>query len=203
MKNLKLIKKSVKILQNDGVIAVPTDTLYALAASIESFKAIDKIFAIKGRSYKSPISLLINAKESLNKYAIDIPNETWRLIDTFWPGPLTIVLKSSPKVPEILLAQSGKVGIRIPNNLLVQNIIQTLDSAITGTSVNISGQADMISHKEIQKVFGNQIDLIIENTMPKINIASTVLDLTVKPAIIIREGFIKKQSIQKIIEIEQ
>lgn len=200
MKNL--IKKSVNILKNDGVIAVPTDTLYALAASIESPKGIEKIFEIKGRSYNSPISLLINSSEQLKKYTQEIPEETWNLINQFWPGPLTIILKSSPSVPNILLAHTGKVGLRIPNNLVARNIVQKLGSAITGTSVNISGQADMISQIDIKNTFGNKIDLIIENNIKKTNIASTILDLTVKPAIIIREGFIQKKSIQNFIEIQ-
>ena len=200
MKNL--IKKSVNILKNDGVIAVPTDTLYALAASIESPKGIGKIFEIKGRSYNSPISLLINSSEQLKKYTQEIPEETWNLINQFWPGPLTIILKSSPSVPNILLAHTGKVGLRIPNNLVTRNIVQKLGSAITGTSVNISGQADMVSQIDIKNTFGNKIDLIIENNIKKTNIASTILDLTVKPAIIIREGFIQKKSIQNFIEIQ-
>ena len=200
MKNL--IKKSVNILKNDGIIAVPTDTLYALAASIESPKGIEKIFEIKGRSYNSPISLLINSSEQLKKYTQEIPEETWNLINQFWPGPLTIILKSSPSVPNILLAHTGKVGLRIPNNLVARNIVQKLGSAITGTSVNISGQADMISQIDIKNTFGNKIDLIIENNIKKTNIASTILDLTVKPAIIIREGFIQKKSIQNFIEIQ-
>ncbi len=200
MKNL--IKNSVNILKNDGIIALPTDTLYALSASIESSKGIEKVFDIKGRSYNSPISLLIDSSDQLKKYTQEIPKETWNLIEEFWPGPLTIILKSSPEVPNILLAQTGKVGLRIPNSIVARKIIGKLGSAITGTSVNISGQADMISHIDIKNTFGNKIDLIIENSIQKTNVASTILDLTIKPAIIIREGFIPKKIIQNFIDIQ-
>jgi len=197
-----LIDKSVNILKNNGVIAIPTDTLYALSASIESISGIEKIFEIKKRAYKSPIPLLINSTEKVTEYAKDIPKETWNLIEAFWPGPLTIILKSTSKVPDILLAQTGNVGLRIPNESLTQKIIEKLGSAITGTSVNISGQTDMISHTDIKNTFGNQIDLIIENKIKKTNVASTILDLTITPAIIIRHGSIPKKIIENFIEIQ-
>ena len=138
----------------------------------------------------------------MKEYAKDIPKETWNLIEEFWPGPLTIILKSTSKVPDILLAQTGNVGLRIPNESLTQKIIEKLGSAITGTSVNISGQTDMISHTDIKNTFGNQIDLIIKNKIKKTNIASTILDLTVTPAIIIRQGSIPKKIIENFIEIQ-
>lgn len=177
-----MIDQAVKILKRGGLVILPTDTSYGLAADATNPEAIKKVFQIKGRDFNKPVSVIVSDLKMAQKYALVTPLAK-KLFKAFLPGPLTLVLKQK--------VSSTTIGIRVPNLKLNLEIAKKLGRPYTATSANQSGQPDCYSVSEIKKQLGSKIklvDLIIDKgTLPKIP-PSTILDCTLVPPKILREG---------------
>lgn len=187
---IKNIKKARQIIKRGGVIIYPTDTLYGLGADIFNLEAIKKVFAIKGRNFKKPISVLVSDFKEIKKIAI-LNKEQEKIVQGLLPGPFTLILKKKKCVPDLLTAGSQKIGVRIPDSRICRILAKNLP--ITATSANISGQKPSLNIKKIAKIFaskiyskrGRGVDLLLvgKNLSGK---PSTVIDLTEKPFKILR-----------------
>jgi len=177
------IEKAKKILKNGGVIIYPTDTIYGLGADIFNESAVKKVFEIKRRSYKKPVSVLVSNIKQIEKLAY-LNKRQKNFIHALFPGPFTVILKSKKIVPKILTAGTGKIGLRIPDSKICQKLSRNLP--ITTTSVNISGKGPLTNIQKIIKEFYNKVDAIIigKNLSNK---SSTVIDLTIWPIKILRQ----------------
>ena len=133
------IESAVTVIRNCGVVAIPTDTLYGLAASAFEETAIEKIFKLKGRPNSMAIPLIIAEPNDINKWAINIPDVAWDLAKHFWPGALTIILERGSMIPHYLGGDPHTIGFRVPNHLIPTSIARSLGVPITGTSANRSG----------------------------------------------------------------
>lgn len=197
--DLEVIKNK---LNNDGIIIYPTDTVYGVGASINSLKGLHRIYEAKERDFKSPLIALLSKTEYIEKIAI-IDKEKKEIIEKlakeFWPGALTIILNKKDSVPDIMVSGGETVGIRIPALKLAQDIIESVGGILPTTSANISGEKTPKSFEELSENFKERVDVIVDGGKSPLGIESTILDLTKTFPKIIREGAIKKETIEKVI----
>ena len=194
-----VVGEAVAVLRRGGLVAFPTDTLYALGADLFKPEAVTRVLEVKKRSQDKPIPVFIGKMEDVNEVARDLPGAAWQLAERFWPGPLTLVLLAAANIPEAVTAGTGTVGIRIPKSHLTLEILAALDHPITGTSANRSGGVDPVTVADVVRGLGNRCDLILDGGRAPRGIASTVLDCTELPFRIIREGAITAQALGAVL----
>lgn len=197
-----LILKAARILREGGIVAYPTETFYGLGADAENVKAIERIYTIKGREDKKPISILIGSKEDITKYALHITERGEKLMNRFWPGALTLVFEASRNVPEILTAGTGKIGIRLSSHAISTHLVQNIPESLTATSANVSGKKECSSAREVMEGLGNAIDAVIDGGTTPGGLGSTILDVTEDPPRILREGIIPISLINEILRYD-
>ncbi|MFH2012140.1 MAG: L-threonylcarbamoyladenylate synthase [Pseudomonadota bacterium] len=192
-----IISEAALLINKEGVVVYPTETLYGLGVNALSENAVGKVFNIKGRNYEKPIPILINKREILSEFVIYVPEKAENLIEKFWPGGLTIIFEASSKLPSLLTGNTGKIGIRISNNPIAQELVKQADVPITATSANISGQSGCTSASEVYESLGNRVDLILDGGKTQGSLGSTVIDVTCTPFKIVREGVISLEELKK------
>lgn len=195
----KIITRAIEILAGGGIIAYPTETFYGLGADATNEKAIQKIFAVKGRNFKNPISLIIGQAEDINHLVQDVPQTAKKLMAAFWPGALTIVFLAANNVSPLLTAGSGKIGLRVSSHPLARGIVQKLKRPLTATSANLSGAPECTRASEVAEQIGNKIDAIVDLGDTPGTKGSTIIDVTCDPPLILREGVISRKTIEKFI----
>ncbi len=188
---------AVRVLREGGVAAIPTDTVYGLAAAYDSEQAVERVFRIKSRPSGLALPLLLDDASSVEHYASNVSDVFWPLVKAFWPGPLTVVLRKSEAVSQRLTAGRETVGLRVPAHWLPRYISKSLDKAITGTSANLSGSPSLRTAREVEEQLGDAVDLVIDGGNAGDGKASTVVDLSGETPIILREGSITMAAIEK------
>jgi len=178
----KNIKKARKILKNGGVIIYPTDTLYGLGADIFNREAVERIFRIKGRDFKKPLSIMVSSLKQIKNLAW-VNQKQEKLIKTILPGPFTVLLKKKKKISYNITAGSEKVGLRIPASKICRQLSK--DMPITTTSANVSGFQPDLNINKIAKKFKNQTDFILKGERLS-GQPSIIIDLTEEPFTIFR-----------------
>lgn len=194
--NINLIKETI---QSGELIAFPTETVYGLGADGLNEEAVKKIFQVKGRPQDNPLILHIENMEMLKELVEGDLSKAKDLIDKFWPGPLTLVLKKSKIVPEIITAGLDTVAIRMPNNEIALEIIKISNRPIAAPSANISGRPSPTDAKTCMEDLEGKIPLIIDGGNTLVGLESTVLDITGEIPTILRPGAITLEDIQGIL----
>ncbi len=184
------LERAVAVLKNGGVVAIPTDTLYGLAADVFNPAAIDRVFAIKGRPENLALPVLVSGWEQVERVAEDTPPQTRTLAARFWPGALTLVVQKAPGLPDRLTAGGPTVAVRMPDHPAPIELIDGLGGPITGTSANISGGPDLLTLEELSAEIGSEVDYILTDGPEPKGIASTVVDITSGHPKLLREGAI-------------
>jgi L-threonylcarbamoyladenylate synthase len=197
-----VLSRAVDILAAGGVIAYPTETFYGLGADATNEKAIRKIYALKGRNFNNPLSVIITGEENLYPLVQEVPAVALNLMQSFWPGPLTIVFKASASVSPLLTAGTGKIGVRISSHAGAMVIAQKLGHPLTATSANLSGAAECSTAVDVAAQIGNKIDAIVDLGKTAGGLGSTIIDVTVNPPQILREGTINRLYIGKYINLK-
>jgi tRNA threonylcarbamoyl adenosine modification protein (Sua5/YciO/YrdC/YwlC family) len=182
------IEKCLRILNDEGVIVYPTDTIYGIGCDIYSEKALNKIYEIKKRNKKQPYIILISSLKMLDEFVVMNEN-SMKLIKKFWPGPLTIMFKTSKKINKFITGDRDKIAIRMPDNEFCLNLIERYAKPITSTSANLSGGKQEKFGRIVER-FESNIDLYIYNGELTKTLPSTVVDLSENKINIIREGII-------------
>ena len=190
------IKASVDCLLSGGIIAIPTDTVYGLGADPFNPDAVQKLYTIKGRPEGKPIPLVLGSVEDVNKVAQNLPGFFFHLTERFWPGGLTIIVESKNLLPQ-LTADGNTVGLRIPNQPLLLQILQKFGGPIAITSANLSGEPAATSPQEFSDELSAKIDYIVDDGQTPGPIPSTVYDISVSPPQIRREGVISVETLTK------
>lgn len=190
---------AVRVLRKGGVAAIPTDTVYGLAAAYDDEEAVDRVFRIKGRPSELAVPLLLDDARSVERYVSDVPESFWAVAARFWPGPLTIVLPKSQVVSGRLTAGRDTVGLRVPDHWLPRYICESLDKAITGTSANLSGRPSLTTAQGVREQIGDAVDLVIDGGATCGTAGSTVVDLSGDTPTILREGSITLDDIERVI----
>ena len=175
-----------------GVICYPTDTLYALGCDPLDARAVERTMEVKGREAK-PMPILVKDLPTAGKFA-HVPDRAKRLAQAFWPGPLTLILPAKERVPAILTPE-GKVGVRSPKHRICLNLLELCSGGLVGTSANLTGRAPATTADEVLNQLGDRVDLILDGGKVPLGIASTVIDLTQRRIIVLREGPVGREEI--------
>ena len=195
--NLNKISNSIK----DGkVIAFPTETVYGVGVNGFDEEAIRLLYKIKKRPIDKPISLLVSSVDMIKEVASDITDKELKIIEKFFPGPLTIIVKKSEKVPNILTNNSPYVGIRMPQNDTALKIIDSANSPLAVTSANMSGEESDTEFSEVYNDFKECAEYLVDGGKSKLGVASTVIQLVNGEVKVYREGLITEEEINKVIE---
>lgn len=192
----EVVQQACEVLRRGGLVAFPTDTLYALGANALDPAAIERVLTVKGRHHGKPLSVLVPSAEAGAVLAASLPDGAQALMRAFWPGALTVVVMASAKIPSVLTAATGTVGLRMPAGAVAQALLTAFAGPIIGTSANKTGAADPADAKTVQKAIGGQIDLILDGGRVALGVPSTVIDCTAEPARILREGAIARTALQ-------
>ena len=190
-----MIAETQKVLKGGGVIAFPTDTFYGLGANPYNTKAVDKIYSIKGRDPEKPLLLLIDSILKLDDMVEEISEASAKLIESFWPGPLTILFKPKHTIPKNIT--TGLIGIRQPGNLITRKFLAGLNYPLTAPSANISGEDPTTTAEQVKDRLGNKVDLILDAGICRGGEPSTLVDTTQTPIRLVRAGAINFKSIQE------
>lgn len=184
----KELAEAAKIIAGGGLVIIPTETVYGIAADASNKEAIERLGRIKQRPQEKHYSFHIERKDRIEDFARAIPVGAYKLIDKFWPGPLTIVLRSSKN--------NDTVGLRMPDDEIALKVIELAQVPVVCPSANISGKPAPVNFQEAIKDFDGLVDMAIDAGDVKLGKESTVVDLTVEPARVLREGAVKKEEIE-------
>ena len=185
------IGRIADVLRGDGVMAYPTETFYGLGAACLSRAGIRKVYRLKKRDRRKPLSVIASDLDMVREFtAAPWPPILLRLAGEFWPGPLTVVLKAAAGLPAALLGPGGTIGLRIPPAAWLRKLLFALSTPVTATSANLTGEKELSEPSEVRGMFEGRVDLIIDGGPTPGGRPSTVVDLTRRPAVILRAGAI-------------
>lgn len=194
-----IIADAAELVLQGGVIAYPTETFYGLGADATNEEALRKIFGIKGRNFSNPISVIIGERNDAYSLISGSNSVAEKLMDAFWPGALTIVFRAAKNISPLLTAETGKIGIRLSSHEIARRVAQEIRRPLTATSANMSGKPECVTANDVLVQVGDKIDAVIDAGKTAGKNASTIIDTTCVPPIILREGAISKKMIEEII----
>jgi len=192
-------KKVAFILKKGGVIVYPTETLYGIGALASSGDAVERIFEIKGRPHGKPIPLLIKNLEMLSEIVESSPLAA-AMAQEYWPGALTIILKQTAVLPELITCGTGKIALRISAHPFLNSLFDLIEEPLTSTSANISNGPNLIDPQELFETFNGKVDLIVDSGKIPESGGSTIVDLTLDPPQVLREGDINSAILKEFID---
>lgn len=185
--------RACKALEAGLLVAFPTESFYGLAADPRLEPAVRDLFQAKGRSPDRPVLLLLPSRERVSDCAARIPAVARALMDRFWPGPLTLVFEAAPSVSPLLTAGTGTIGLRLSSHPVAVALARSWGGAITGTSANRSGQPPACTAEEVDADLGPEVACILDGGTTTGGVGSTILDVTVTPPAVLREGQISEE----------
>jgi L-threonylcarbamoyladenylate synthase len=192
------VRRAAERLRVGDVVALPTETVYGLAANALDEKAVAKIFSIKGRPAHNPIIVHV-AGNAMAKHCVQSwPALADKFSQAFWPGPLTLVLPRAEQIPDAVTAGGETVGLRWPSHPFIQAVIRACDFPLAAPSANLSNQISPTNAEHVRAQLGDKISLIVDGGQSQVGIESTVLDLTVSPPRILRPGMIHAESLAAV-----
>jgi L-threonylcarbamoyladenylate synthase len=196
------LAEAVDSLNQGRLVAIPTDTLYGLAADVTKDEAVRSLFQAKNRPPSSPLPILVRDVIQAGTLAIALPELALRLASAYWPGPLTMVLRRAPEFHSLALAGSDAVALRVPAHDVPLAIIDALGRPITGTSANRSGEEPPRTAAEVVDQLDGDVDIVIDAGPAPVGVESTVVDLREEPPRILRAGAISRQELESATGLE-
>lgn len=197
------LAEAVRILLGGGVAAFPTETFYGLGADARNETAVEKIFRIKGRDFRNPIALIVADEGEVGPLVEEIPAPAAILMKAFWPGPLTLIFRAASSVSSRLTGGTGKIGIRVSSHPIARLLAAGLAGPLTATSANLSGGPECSSAEAVIRALGDLPDAVIDGGSTPGGVGSTILDVTVSPPRILREGAIPGVAIWDTLNLSQ
>lgn len=194
-----LIQSLRGILEGGGVTALPTETFYALAAHSHREEALLRLFRLKGRPPHKPLLLLVAGPDMVRRVAESVPPLAQKLMERFWPGPLTLILPARPDLSWWITAGTGTVGVRQPKQEVTLRLIAGLGFPVTGTSANRSGEPALTQANEVARQFAEEVALIVDAGPCPGGLPSTVVDVTCRPPRLLRAGALEVATLREII----
>ncbi|HOP85329.1 MAG TPA: L-threonylcarbamoyladenylate synthase [Syntrophorhabdaceae bacterium] len=193
------VQRAVYLLKSGELVAFPTETVYGLGADAFNPYAVAKIFETKGRPRFDPLIVHIDTKEWLDKIAVEIPDKAKKLIEKFWPGPMTLILKKSNIIPDIVTSGLPTVGIRMPSHPVAKNLIKELRRPIAAPSANPFGYVSPTKAIHVANMLKNKIKLILDGGDSVYGIESTIISFQKEHVFINRHGAISLEEIQEVV----
>ena len=193
------VHRAAGLLRDGEVVALPTETVYGLAANALDEKAVAKIFSIKGRPAHNPVIVHVDGNEMARRCVADWPVLAGKLSRSFWPGPLTLVLPRAKDIPDNVTAGGATVGVRWPSHPFIQAVIRACGFPLAAPSANLSNSISPTNAGHVRQQLGGKIQLIVDGAQSQVGIESTVLDLSASPPRILRPGMIHEESLAAVI----
>jgi len=194
----KQVAMGIAILRQGGLVAFPTDTVYGLGVGVNIPQAVERVYQVKGRPVNMALPLLLADISQINEVAESVPSIAWLLAKKFLPGALTMVLPRSKSVPDTITAGSETVAIRIPDHPVPVALVRGLGMPIVGTSANLSGKPSALTAGDVYSQFGDKVDLVIDGGRCPGGRESTIIDVTGKVPVILREGAISERELRRV-----
>ena len=193
------INKAKKILENEELVAIPTETVYGLAGNIYSEKAIRKIFETKKRPLFNPLIVHIDSISKLESIADEVPEKAKKLADAFWPGSLTLVLKKKANIPDLITAGKNTVAVRIPNHTMTLQLLKSLDFPLAAPSANPFGSISPTSAKHVADYFPQELQMVLDGGDCQNGIESTIVGFENGEPVLYRLGSISVEEIEAVV----
>jgi L-threonylcarbamoyladenylate synthase len=193
------IQQAATLLRQGELVAFPTETVYGLGADAANPAAVARIFAAKGRPADHPLIVHIPDVSHLERWARDIPAEAHALAGAFWPGPLTLILKRHPDVPDAVTGGQDTVGLRIPNHPVALELLRAFGGGIAAPSANRFGRISPTTAQHVREDLGDAISMVLDGGPCQVGIESTIIDLTGKRARVLRPGMLSGVAIGRVL----
>ena len=193
------VQNAAAILRAGGLVAVPTETVYGLAADATQEKAVQANYDAKGRPETKPLNVLVDGMGLAETVCRDIPADAYKLAQAFWPGPLTMILWGNGTLPPIVPAGGETQGVRCPDHPDTLAVIRALGRPLACPSANLSGQPSPKSAEDVLAQLGGRIDALLDGGPCSVGVESTILDLTTTPYRILRQGGLSRETIESVL----
>jgi len=189
------VQRAAELLRAGEVVALPTETVYGLAASALDARAVERIFQVKGRPAHNPIIVHVASVDMAKRCVANWPALADRLAKAFWPGPLTLVLPRAETIPGVITGGGPTVGVRWPSHPFIQAVIRECGFPLAAPSANPANRLSPTTAEHVRKLLGDRIRLIVDGGPAQVGIESTVLDISVDPPRLLRPGMIHEQAL--------
>ncbi len=198
-----MIEEAGELIKQGKIVIFPTETVYGIGTNGLDEKAVRKLYEVKQRPLNKPISLLVANMKMVNLIAKDITEKEYKIMKNFFPGPLTIILKKKDIVPDIVTAGQDTIGVRMPRGEIARKLVELSGVPIAAPSANISGEPSGTNLQEIMKNFEGKVDYCIDGGNSELGLASTIVQVIDEKPIILRQGSITLEQINKILNVEK
>ncbi|MCR4943535.1 MAG: threonylcarbamoyl-AMP synthase [Clostridium sp.] len=195
--DLHLIDEAAASIKKGGTVVFPTETVYGLGADALNSEAVKKIFEAKGRPQDNPLIIHVASKD-ISRFVKEVPEIAQKMMDKFWPGPLTMILNKKEIIPDVTSANLNTIGVRMPNNKVALKLIELSGTAIAAPSANISGRPSPTDIERCEEDLLGKVNYIIGGEKCQVGVESTILDCTVNPPIVLRPGGITLEMLKEI-----
>lgn len=182
------LNEVINILNNDGIVIFPTETVYGIGGNALSDKVADRIYEVKQRPREKALNILVSSREKIEKYANIHSSVEKEIIEKYMPGPITLILEKKEGFGKAFTEDNNTVGVRIPDSYIIQEILKRVDYPLIAPSANISGKPSGIDAIDIMKDFENKVDAIIDGGKAKIGMASTIVKVENEKVLVLRQG---------------
>lgn len=196
----KEIKKIAEIIKLGGIAILPTDTVYGIVADAENEEAVKRIYEIKRREQTNPVNILVSNKNMIKQVTNRITEKEEKIIDNFFPGALTIIFEKNKKISEVITANRNTVGIRMPDNKILLELIEYIGRPIVATSCNMASEPVLQEMQEILKEFKDKVECIVDGGDNIKGTPSTIIQIEENRLKVLREGPISKQELERRIK---
>ncbi|MBF5043851.1 threonylcarbamoyl-AMP synthase [Aggregicoccus sp. 17bor-14] len=193
------IAHAVDLLRHGGVVALPTETVYGLAANAEDELAVRRVFAIKGRPATHPLIVHLPDAAALPLWAREVPDTARRLAEAFWPGPLTLVLKRTPRATDAVTGGQDTVALRVPRHPVARAVLSALGGGLAAPSANRFGRVSPTTAAHVQADLGGDVDLVLDGGPCEVGLESTIVDLTGEAPAILRPGGLAAEALERVL----
>lgn len=193
-----MLEQAAELIKQGKIVVFPTETVYGIGTNGLDENAVKKLYEVKQRPLSKPISLLVSNMEMVNLIAKDITEVEYKIMEKFFPGPLTIILKKKEIVPDILTAGQDTVGVRMPRGEVARKLVEYANVPIAAPSANISGEPSGTNLQEIKKHFEGKVDYFIDGGNSELSLSSTIVQVVDGKLQILRQGSITLEQINQI-----
>ena len=194
-----MLEKAAELIKQGKIVVFPTETVYGIGTNGLNEDAVKRLYEVKERPFNKPITLLVSDMKMINQIAKDITEIEYKIMEKFFPGPLTVILKKKDNVPNIVTAGKDTVGVRMPRGEIARKIAEEAEVPIAAPSANITGEPSGTNLQEIRKKFEGKVDLFIDGGISELGLASTIVQVIDGKPQILRQGSISLEEINKIL----
>jgi L-threonylcarbamoyladenylate synthase len=193
------ITRAVEALRGGGLVAFPTETVYGLGADAMNVDALARLYAVKGRPREHPVIVHVAGPEHLDEWAAEVPAAAQRLADALWPGPLTIVLRRSGRVPDAVTGGAETVGVRVPDQPVALAFLRAFGGGIAAPSANRFGRVSPTTAEDVRADLGSDVDVVLDDGPCAVGVESTIVDVSGPDPVILRPGGVSRERITELV----